>query len=46
LKGPELRVSVEQLLARAEQVESTYHLPARRWARSLIGRAQDGWLIV
>lgn len=45
-KGPELRVSVEQLLVRAEQVESVYHLPARRWARSLIGRAQDGWLIV
>ncbi len=45
-KGPELRVSVEQLLERAGQVESTYHLPARRWARSLIGRAQDGWLIV
>jgi len=45
-KGPELRVSVEQLLARAEQVESAYHLPARRWVRSLIDRAQDGWLIV
>ena len=45
-KGPELKVSVGQLLARAEQVESAYHLPARRWARSLIGRAQDGWLIV
>jgi len=45
-KGPELRVSVEQLLERAGQVEATYHLPARRWARSLIGRAQDGWLIV
>lgn len=45
-KGPELRVSVEHLLVRAEQVESVYHLPARRWARSLIGRAQDGWLIV
>ena len=45
-KGPALKVSVEQLLARAELVESVYHLPARRWAKSLIGRVQDGWLIV
>jgi spermidine synthase len=45
-KGPELRVSVEDLLARAEQVESDYHLPARKWVRSMLGRSQDGWLIV
>lgn len=45
-KGPEMRVSIEQLLARAEQVESLYHLPARRWVRSMSGRSQDGWLIV
>jgi spermidine synthase len=45
-KGPEMRVSVEQLLLRAEEVESVYHLPARRWARSMIGRSQDGILTV
>lgn len=45
-KGPVLRVAVEQLLERAGQIESDYHLPARRWAKSLISRAQDGWLIV
>ena len=45
-KGPEMRVSIEQLLVRAAEVESVYHLPARRWARSMIGRAQDGILTV
>lgn len=45
-KGPELRVAVEQLLLRAEQVESNYGLPAKKWVRSLMGRTQDGWLVV
>lgn len=45
-KGPELRVSVDDLLARAGQVESDYRLPAIKWARSMLGRTQDGWLIV
>ena len=45
-KGPQMRVSIEQLLLRAEEVESIYRLPARRWARSMIGRAQDGMLTV
>ena len=45
-KGPEMRVSIEQLLVRAAEVESVYHLPARRWARSMIGRAQGGILTV
>jgi spermidine synthase len=45
-KGPVLAVSIEQLLLRAEEVESIYHLPARRWARSMIGRAEHGILTV
>ncbi|MEI2416053.1 spermidine synthase [Orrella sp. JC864] len=39
--GPPLQVSAEALLERAAQVEARYGLPARRWARSLIG-AQRG----
>lgn len=35
-KGPVLDVSAAQFLARAEEVESTYGLPARRWARALL----------
>lgn len=45
-KGPELRVLVEDLLVRAGQVESDYHLPAKKWVKSMLGRSQDGWLIV
>ncbi len=39
-KGPLLDVSVGRFLQRAEQVEATYGLPARRWARALL--AQQG----
>lgn len=42
--GPPLEVTPAQLLARAEQVESLYGLPARRWARSLLRHAVDGVL--
>jgi len=42
--GPPLAVTAAQLMARAEQVEATYGLPARRWARSLMGQAHRGVL--
>jgi len=42
--GPPLELAPSQLLARAEDVESAYGLPARRWARSLIGQARGGRL--
>ncbi|MDN4015769.1 spermidine synthase [Zwartia panacis] len=45
-KGPPIEVSIEQLLARAEVVESQYGLPAKKWVRSMIGRSKDGVLIV
>jgi spermidine synthase len=40
--GPPIAIPAADLLARAEVVESTYGLPARRWARSLVGDAKDG----
>jgi len=42
--GPELHVSAADLMARADVVESTYGLPARRWAKSLMQHAVDGVL--
>ena len=45
-KGPPIRVSIEQLLARADDVESQYGLPAKKWVRSMIGRAENGILTV
>ena len=45
-KGPPISVSLEQLLVRAEQVESVYQLPARRWVRSMAGRAVGGVLTI
>jgi hypothetical protein len=42
--GPSLAVTPAQLLARAEQVEAEYGLPARRWARALLRHAVDGML--
>ncbi|MBO1113584.1 spermidine synthase [Bordetella petrii] len=42
--GPPLAVTLAQLLARAEQVESRYGLPARRWARALTRHAVAGVL--
>lgn len=39
-KGPLLDISTSQLLDRADAVETTYGLPARRWARALL--AQHG----
>ena len=38
LKGPLLQVSTQQFLDRAEQVETVFGLPARRWARFLLGQ--------
>jgi len=45
-KGPPIEVSIEQLLARAEVVESQYGLPAKKWVRSMSGRSKSGILIV
>lgn len=42
--GPDLQVSAADLMARAEAVEATYGLPARRWARSLMQHAVQGVL--
>jgi spermidine synthase len=42
--GPPLAVTPEQLLGRAEQVEAEFGLPARRWARALLGHAVQGML--
>jgi spermidine synthase len=39
-KGPLLNISTAQLLERAEQVEAVYGLPARRWAKALLGQHQ------
>jgi spermidine synthase len=45
-KGPPIEVRVEQLLARAEYVESKFGLPAKKWVRSMMGRLQDGVLAI
>ena len=45
-KGPPIAIDIEQLLARAEVVESQYGLPAKKWVRSMIGRSNDGILTV
>ncbi|HYG41940.1 MAG TPA: spermidine synthase [Bordetella sp.] len=42
--GPPLAITPAQLLARAEQVEGRYGLPARRWARALTRHAVAGIL--
>jgi spermidine synthase len=42
--GPPIDIPAGDLLERAAVVESAYGLPARRWARSLIGTATDGRL--
>jgi len=42
--GPPLSLAPQQLLDRAEQVESAYGLPARRWARALMAQARSGRL--
>lgn len=34
--GPPREIPVADFLARAEQIEATYGLPARRWARSIL----------
>ena len=44
--GPKLEVSVADLLARAELVESRYGLPARKWAKSLVSQSREGILSV
>jgi len=45
-KGPKLEVSIEQLLSRAEDVEKHYGLPAKKWARSMLGRAENSMLVI
>ncbi len=40
--GPVLEIEAGDLLARAEDVESRYGLPARRWARALMREAGKG----
>ena len=45
-KGPSMQATLTQLLARAEQIESRFALPARRWVRSWSARAHQGLLIV
>jgi spermidine synthase len=46
-KGPVLDVTAGQFLERAEHVEATYGLPARRWARALLAqRVAEGTLAV
>jgi len=39
LKGPPLHVSLDQWLDRANEVQTRFGLPARQWARSLLGQA-------
>jgi spermidine synthase len=45
-KGPKLEVSIERLLARAEDVEKQYGLPAKKWARSMLSRAENALLVI
>jgi spermidine synthase len=45
-KGPKLEVSIDRLLARAEDVEKQYGLPAKKWARSMLGRAEHAMLVI
>lgn len=45
-KGPPIEVTIAQLLARAEVIESQYGLPAKKWVRSMQGRSKNGILIV
>ena len=44
--GPALSVTAEQLLDRASEVESRYRLPAKRWAKALLGGQKEGVLTV
>lgn len=43
--GPPIDIAASDILDRAANVEAAYGLPARRWARSLIGMAQGGRLV-
>jgi spermidine synthase len=43
--GPPIDIPAQALLDRAAVVEAEYGLPARRWARSLMGQARDGRLV-
>lgn len=45
-KGPTMQATLDQLLARAEDIESRFGLPARRWVRSWAARATQGLLTV
>jgi len=44
--GSPLAVTTEQLLDRAHAVELRYRLPARRWAKALLGGQKEGVLTV
>lgn len=43
-KGPLLDISTSELLARADEVEAIYGLPARRWAKALLADPTGGRL--
>jgi spermidine synthase len=45
-KGPTLEVSMQELLARADDVQLRDGLPARKWAKSLASQAVNGVLRV
>ena len=45
-KGPPMRATLTKLLTRAEEIESRFGLPARRWVKSWAGRATQGVLLV
>ena len=40
--GPPIAIEAETLMARAEEVEAQFGLPARRWGRALMAYAKDG----
>lgn len=45
-KGPTMQATLGQLLVRAEEVESRFGLPARRWVKAWAARATQGLLTV
>ncbi len=45
-KGPPINVPWEDLYERAQQVETQYKLPARKWAKSMVTRLVKGELVL
>jgi spermidine synthase len=45
-KGPPIKVSWANLYERAQQVETQYKLPARKWAKSMVTRLEQGELVL